>query len=211
MGIITASIVEYPVNQLPNIYADEAFKFEDKTVELVRYMIGKKGDNPLVGICMNPSAATMLKSDRMVNRFIEISRDLGRDGWILFNLYPERGTNPSNQQRCFSDKLMDNNIRVMKESITEYHINEILLGWGAPPNGVISNAEARMLCALDELVSRNEIQLICLGNLLKGHPRYISPRNPNHDKLLKVSDNDNEEWDLRSVTITNGQLSTTEE
>ena len=57
-----------------------------------RFILGKRGQNSLVAICMNPSAARKTFSDRTVNRIINISKSLKKDGWIVFNTYPERAT-----------------------------------------------------------------------------------------------------------------------
>lgn len=41
-----------------------------------RFILGKRGQNSLVAICMNPSAARKTFSDRTVNRIINISKSL---------------------------------------------------------------------------------------------------------------------------------------
>jgi len=68
------------------------------------YIIGKQGLNPLIAICMNPSAARDDKSDRTINRIINISTKLNYDGWIVFNTYPERATDAVNLGK-YNEKL----------------------------------------------------------------------------------------------------------
>ena len=48
-----------------------------------RFALGKQGQNPLVAICMNPSAARETLSDRTINRIINVSKQLCMDGWYL--------------------------------------------------------------------------------------------------------------------------------
>lgn len=197
MGKITARVVEYPNNQRPDIYVDEVVKLPNAEVEVVRYALGKKGKNMLVGICMNPSAATMLNSDRMVNKFIRISEDLGKDGWLVFNLYPERGTDSKSLAR-YSQELMNKNLSEVKRIITEKKVKEILLAWGCPGIDTIKSAEQAMLKMLSELTVSKPIQLKCLGSLTKRHPRYCSPQNSKHEDHLK---NKSGTWDEKPIII----------
>lgn len=197
MGKISTRVVDYPNNQRPDIYVEEAAELPNGEVEVVRYAIGKKGNNMLVGICMNPSSATRLKSDRMVNKFIRISEDLGKDGWLVFNLYPERGTDSKSLAR-YSPELMKKNLSEVKRMINEGNVKEILLAWGCPRIDTIKSAEQAMLKMLSELTDSKPIQLKCLGSLTKRHPRYCSPQNRKHDCLLKK---DSVTWDERPIII----------
>lgn len=45
-----------------------------------RYLIGREGRDPLVALCMNPSAANEETSDSTVNRVIKRSYELEKDG-----------------------------------------------------------------------------------------------------------------------------------
>jgi hypothetical protein len=45
-----------------------------------RYALGRIGNNPIVTICMNPSAANEQTSDRTINTIIKISKALNYDG-----------------------------------------------------------------------------------------------------------------------------------
>lgn len=78
-----------------------------------RFVLGKKGINPLVVICMNPSAAQEISSDKTINRIIKVSRELGMDGWMVFNIYPERATN-ANRIDDFKQDLCDENIQEIR-------------------------------------------------------------------------------------------------
>lgn len=196
MGKITARVVDYPGNQRPDIYVDEVVKLPNGEVEVVRYALGKKGDDMLVGICMNPSAATMLNSDCMVNKFIKISEDLGKKGWLVLNLYPERGTDSKSLAR-YSPELMKKNISEVKRMINEGNVKEILLAWGCPVIDTLKSAEQAMLKMLSELTVSNPIQLKCLGSLTKGHPRYCSPQIRGHECLLKKKST----WDEQPIII----------
>ena len=98
---VTTHICPYPKGDEPNYIIPMEYRS-------YRFALGKDGRSPLIAICMNPSAAKEASSDHTINRIIKISKDLGMDGWIVFNLYPERATN-SNQLGTFSQSLSDKN------------------------------------------------------------------------------------------------------
>ena len=86
---VTTIVVNYPENQAPTWV-------EPRDYKPYRFGLGKLSKNPLVAICMNPSAARDQTSDRTVNRVISASQKLGYDGWVVFNTYPERATDAVN-------------------------------------------------------------------------------------------------------------------
>ncbi|MDR2926841.1 MAG: DUF1643 domain-containing protein [Cytophagaceae bacterium] len=47
------------------------------------FILGRKGGNPLVAVCMNPSAARVEYSDMTINTAISAAEKLGYDGWIV--------------------------------------------------------------------------------------------------------------------------------
>lgn len=94
-----------------------------------RYAIGKLGKKPLVAICMNPSAAHDESSDRTVNRIINISKKTGMDGWIVFNIYPERATDAKNIDG-FDEKLSNRNMEVIRDFLLQNKILEVWAAWG---------------------------------------------------------------------------------
>ena len=106
---VTERIVEYPEGQEPNLIIPEEYK-------AYRYVIGKTGNNPLVAICMNPSAARDNTSDSTVNRIIKISKKLNNDGWIVVNTYPERATDAENMD-VFNEYLMSMNVEEIENLI----------------------------------------------------------------------------------------------
>lgn len=87
------------------------------------------GDEPLVAICMNPSAANEEYSDRTINRIIGASQKLGCDGWIVANVYPERATNASDLDK-FNLELAIENVRLIINFLLENGIKEVWGAWG---------------------------------------------------------------------------------
>ena len=102
---VTKTRPDYPENMEPNLC-------EPEKNEIYRYLLGRMGKNPLVAICMNPSAANIEYSDRTINRIIKVSEKLGYDSWIIANLYPERATRAS-ELGAYNDEQQEKNIQII--------------------------------------------------------------------------------------------------
>ena len=61
-----------------------------------RFILGKKGDNEMMAIGLNPSIANEKKLDPTSRNIEKIANNNGCDGWWLVNLYPIRTSNPNN-------------------------------------------------------------------------------------------------------------------
>ena len=132
-----------------------------------RFILGKRGQNPLVAICMNPSAARETFSDRTVN--INISKSLKKDGWIVFNTYPERATKAGTLDD-FKQQWSDQNIKEIKKYIMENNIKEVWVAWG-DDNNIESLKKGKQ--QLQEMLFKNNIKMYYFGSLTKsGNPRH---------------------------------------
>ena len=167
MDKITKRILEYPEGQQPNfIIPQEYGKF--------RYALGRMGENPLVVVCMNPSAAKEDYSDMTVNRIIAASEKLNYDGWIIFNLYPERATDAKNLERIKEDVCKRNN-EIIRDFLLEHNIREVWGAWG-DTKGIKTLKQAK-----DSLLNMFASENVCVyyfGTLTKeGNPRHPLQRN----------------------------------
>ena len=160
---ITKNTVQYPKGSEPNYIVPKEYCG-------YRYAIGKLGKNPLVAICMNPSAARDETSDRTVNRIIKISEKLGKDGWVVFNTYPERATDAKNIDG-FDKDLSEKNIEVIKDFITENNITEVWAAWG-DDKGIIPLRKGKE--QLIPMIKDLGVNIYYYGTLTKagnpGHP-----------------------------------------
>lgn len=120
---ITKVRPKYPTGEEPNLSLPEKYS------EHYRFLLGRLGTDPLVAICMNPSAASEEYSDRTINRIISSSKKLGHDGWVVVNLYPERATDAKNLNE-FDSLLLEENIRIITEFLSENQIKEVWGAWG---------------------------------------------------------------------------------
>ncbi|HIW21783.1 MAG TPA: DUF1643 domain-containing protein [Candidatus Dorea intestinavium] len=158
---VTKRTVKYPEGKFPDIIYPPEY-------EPFRYAIGKKGKNPFVAIGMNPSAAREETSDRTINRIIHIGEILGYDGWIAFNLYPERATKAANLDD-YKEELASNNIRIIEKYLIENKITEIYGAWGDLHFETLKKGKEKVI----ELLKKLDIKVFYFGTLTKqGNPRH---------------------------------------
>ena len=142
-----------------------------------RFALGRVGSppsaqNPLVVIAMNPSYANASQADTTVNNVIAASSQLGHDGWIMLNLYPERATKPANLTR-FDKALWAKNWAAIEDVLDTFAVSEVLAAWGDPPHPTIREARKQMLAAL----RRRGTRVYYYGDLNKsGSPPHPTPR-----------------------------------
>lgn len=95
-----------------------------------RYILGEKGKKMLGCIGVNPSTAKPDELDNTLKTVKRISESNGYDGWIMFNLYPQRATNPNDldNEIDFDENLT--NMTYILASIKKLNIDNIWLAWG---------------------------------------------------------------------------------
>ncbi len=143
-----------------------------------RFALGRIGgasaaQNPLIVIAMNPSHADHMESDRTVNRVIAASSQLGHDGWLMLNLYPERQTR-SSELTDFDPGLWAENWAAIEGIFERFAVTEVFGAWGNPQHATIRESLKRTLAALSSRGTR----VYYFGDLTKsGWPRHPMPRN----------------------------------
>ena len=70
-----------------------------------RYILGTRGDNPLICIGINPSTARPGDLDNTLKSVERIALGNGWDSFIMFNVYPQRATDPNAMDRAFNAEL----------------------------------------------------------------------------------------------------------
>ena len=87
---------------------DESWIY-DHDEPLTRYSLGQEGSHPLVCIGVNPSTAVPGNLDPTVAGVARFAKAKGYDGWLMFNLYPQRATNPNTMHKRFQSKIHQKN------------------------------------------------------------------------------------------------------
>ena len=70
-----------------------------------RYVLGTKGEKPLICIGVNPSTAEPDHLDNTLKSVERIALGNGYDSFIMFNVYPQRATRPQDMARERDERL----------------------------------------------------------------------------------------------------------
>ena len=166
----------YPENMEPNLC-------KPKKNESYRHLLGRMGKEPLVAICMNPSAANMEYSDRTINRIIKVSEKLGYDGWIIANLYPERATRAS-KLGAYNNKQQKKNIKIIMKFLKCNGIKEVWGAWGNLNYSVLTKSKEKLLSEL----KKADIKIYTFAALTKkGEPVHPLNRVVKQDFSRKIN------------------------
>lgn len=146
--------------------------YEHTADNSARFILGTRGDNPLVCVGVNPSTATPEKLDRTVTRVKEYARRNHYDSWVMLNLYAQRSTDP---------KLMHDVHLPELKAENEHHIAELVAGrrltllaaWGEPIN--MRPYLPELLADIVTITDASLCEWNSIGELTKSkHPRHPS-------------------------------------
>ena len=84
--------------------------YEPHTYQPYRYVLGRVGRRPLVCIGINPSTAQPGALDPTLKSVERLANANGFDSWIMFNVYPQRATNPNDMDKTPDRTLCDENL-----------------------------------------------------------------------------------------------------
>lgn len=139
-----------------------------------RYILGTRGENPLICIGINPSTAAPDDLDNTLKSVARIASANGYDSWIMFNVYAQRATNPDDMDRELNLKLHHENMEAF-----EYILNNV--GEGVSPavwaawGTIIEKRPYLRDCVLDmvELGKKYGASWFSAGKRSKkGHPHH---------------------------------------
>ncbi len=138
-----------------------------------RYVMGAYISKPLLVFGVNPSRATFDKLDVTVSKVKKNAELLGFDGWLMFNLYPQRSTDPIGIHNRRNNKLIKENLLSLQKIIGELEKITIWAAWG----NLIESRKyfCECLLSITHVLRAYDHQWIHLGSLTKlGHPRHPS-------------------------------------
>ena len=144
--------------------------YEKNENNTVRYVLGTVGKNPLVCFGINPSTAEPGNLDPTVRRVQLISEAEGYDSFIMFNIYPQRATDPKMLHKVADMQIVNEN-EMFLSKIVDGRKLDIWAAWG---NLIESRA---YLPTLRERIMNLHALKYCKwlkrGPLTyKGHPRH---------------------------------------
>ena len=137
-----------------------------------RYILGTKGQNPLICIGINPSTAAPDDLDNTLKSVERIALNNGYDSFIMFNVYAQRATNPDDMERVFNPFLHKENMKAF-EYVLKLSTNNpsIWAAWG----NIIEKRDYLSECVLTmaEIGKRYGATWFTAGKIsAKGHPHH---------------------------------------
>ena len=86
-------------------YADADWLYVPSFYTEYRYILGTRGENPLICIGINPSTAQPGDLDNTLKSVERIAKNNGYDSFIMFNVYAQRATDPYAMDTDFNAAL----------------------------------------------------------------------------------------------------------
>jgi len=148
--------------------------YKTNEADTARYVMGVYHKHPLIAIGVNPSQATLQKPDMTVSKVKKFALQLGFDGYIMLNVYPQRATAPDSLHRKKFAPWAAKNLRTIADVLAGTAPRPVL--WAAWGN-LIETRPYLGQCLRDiyQLAAQYDPQWIRLGELTrKGHPRHPS-------------------------------------
>lgn len=147
----------------------------------VRYLLGETGEKIIACIGVNPSTARPNALDPTLKSVKRIAQHNGFDGWLMYNLYPQRATDPKDLhvEVNHEDKRF-NNYTIVK-TIENLKIDTIWIAWG----DLIDTRSYLYYCLVDlyEALKDHNLKWKIIDVPTKsGHPRH--PLYKNSKSLL---------------------------
>ena len=140
-----------------------------------RYILGTRGQKPLICIGVNPSTAAPEDLDNTLKSVSRIAAGNGFDSWVMFNVYAQRATRPDDMDRQRNEQLHRENMRAFAWLLAGAAANgqrpAVWAAWGA----VIEKRDYLPACVRDmvALGQRYGARWLCAGACAKkGHPHH---------------------------------------
>jgi hypothetical protein len=168
----------YDVNEwlyAPNFYSE------------YRYILGTRGENPLICIGINPSTAEPGNLDNTLKSVDRIARGNGFDSFIMFNVYAQRATNPDAMEKVCNPLLHKENLEAFRYVLSISEKPAVWAAWGA----IIEKRPYLADCLQDMVAVGQEYGAAwcCAGAISKkGHPHH--PLYLRKDEKLRLFDMD---------------------
>lgn len=152
-----------------------------------RYILGTRGQRPLICVGINPSTAAPDDLDNTLKSVERVALHNGFDSFLMFNVYAQRATNPDDMEKTYNQQLHAQNMKAFDYilSLDKEGAPAVWAAWGT----IIEKRDYLPACVRD---------MIAIGNARgarwysagkkskKGHPHH--PLYLRKDSLLEEFD-----------------------
>ena len=136
-----------------------------------RYILGTRGNNPLICIGINPSTAQPGDLDNTLKSVERIALGNGFDSFIMFNVYAQRATDPDAMEKECNLQLHRENLEAFRYVLSISRKPAVWAAWGT----IIEKRDYLPDCLRDMLTVGQEYGAVwyCAGAVSKkGHPHH---------------------------------------
>ena len=136
-----------------------------------RYILGTRGQKPLICIGINPSTAQPDDLDNTLKSVQRIALGNGYDSFLMFNVYAQRATDPDAMEKVCNPLLHRENMEAFRYVLSLSDSPAIWAAWGA----VIEKRGSLKDCVRDmlDIGRKYGAQWYCAGAITKkGHPHH---------------------------------------
>jgi len=97
-----------------NVYDKTRWLYVPDFYSEYRYILGTRGERPLICIGINPSTAAPDDLDNTLKSVERIALANGYDSFIMFNVYAQRATDPDDMERECNELLHEENMKAFE-------------------------------------------------------------------------------------------------
>lgn len=136
-----------------------------------RYILGTRGQKPLICIGINPSTAAPDALDPTLQSAQRIALSNGYDSFLMFNVYAQRATRPDDMEQVLNPRLHAENRKAFRYLLSLSRSPAVWAAWG----NIIEKRDYLMDCMRDLLTDGEAAgaRWYTAGPLLKsGHPHH---------------------------------------
>ena len=139
-----------------------------------RYILGTRGENPLICIGVNPSTAEPDNLDNTLKSVSRIASGNGFDSFVMFNVYAQRATRPDDMDRELNVPLHRANMAAFRHVLAHVgagHRPAVWAAWGA----IVEKRPYLPACVREmaAIGAEYNARWLCAGKCSKrGHPHH---------------------------------------
>ena len=136
-----------------------------------RYILGTRGENPLICIGINPSTAQPGDLDNTLKSVERVAHANGYDSFIMFNVYAQRATDPDTMEKSCNMLLHRENMEAFRYVLSISQSPAVWAAWGT----IIEKRDYLPECLQDMIAIGKEYgaKWLCAGKVSKkGHPHH---------------------------------------
>ena len=136
-----------------------------------RYLLGTRGEKPVICIGINPSTAEPENLDNTLKSVERLAHFNGYDSFIMFNVYAQRATRPKDMDAEVNTFLHNENMKAFEYVLSHSKNATVWAAWGS----IVNERDYLKSCVREmiEIGEKYNAKWVHAGKLLKnGHPHH---------------------------------------